>query len=467
MCKMLIMTMCLFFNSYCLARLDANVPTYNAEQDTADQQRCWNILNDALMQGKPFEREIAVRAISMIEDERSLRLLERGATDPEADVRAAAIYSLGQRRELRSAIVEKLLNDRVQFVRMRAVEAIGNNAAPSFVPLLVKVIEAGDPLVTGVAMLAAQKMGRSGISVIAAVLEHGDEKVRIIAAQIMAEYDGAEKMQYLRKATSDASAIVKAVAFIGLARWGNDSVEAGLKQATDVSDSKIRADAAVQLYILGVREYLTAILQSGDKNIKYVGIRALRIIRDRETILKLIFPLLDEKEEIVRVAAVEEFQRIANKNDIGRLNGLLDDSSEWVRFWAAAGIVKNGAGQRVRPVMEDLLKSPSPMLRNFVIDALREIGDRESGLAIRSKINDQDAYVRVAVIKSLTMLKELSLQDCNAVIRDASADVVAEGFRSCMLNFENDCFEMFRDGLTSTNVSTKLFAASSILRITK
>jgi HEAT repeat protein len=171
---------------------------------------------------------------------------------------------------------------------------------------------------------------------------------------------------------------------------------------------------------------------------------------------------LDDKVDYVRTAGVETLLNFVTIDSIPRLQQLLSDPNEWVRYWAAMGLIRAKATHLASRTLEDAISSSDATLRIRAMEALGAITDIGAATAIRYRLTDEDIYVRVAAIRTLAMLKAISLKDLEGAINDRSPDA-NEAAGQAIISFGGGAASILDRAIGSKNFATRMFAAAAIL----
>jgi HEAT repeat protein len=232
--------------------------------------------------------------------------LTRGAAEDSAMKRAAAVAALGTIRTARAEkLVEAAVSDKDSTVRLTAVSALAERKSRSAIPKLKVALEDDAAEVSFSAAKALWEMGdRSGRDLLVAVLA-GDQK---------------QSPGYIKKSLKDAKATLrnrKALVWMG-AKEGAGFLFGPLG------------------YGLGVVEELTKDAGSGAR-----ALSAALLAQDKDPIvIDELTDALWDKSPLVRAAAAKALGGFANRGLSAKIEPLLEDKQDIVRFMAAASIVR-------------------------------------------------------------------------------------------------------------------------------
>jgi len=214
--------------------------------------------------------------------------------------------------------------------------------------------------------------------------------------------------------------------------------EAGLCEALNEGDARVRQDAAVALVDAaegGLDPQTSVELRrrvnvDEDPQVRQFAVEALGV---DGTGRNAVETALDDPEEWVRAEAVVACSRIA-PGETERLIGLLDDDSGWVRRNAVVALGKTGGADHDL-LVETIKTDPHPAVREyaaqFLGDAVADVEEAERILAALLA-REPNAFVRAKAAESLGQLgsdrAEQALEDHG--ITDASDDVARTAKRA-------------------------------------
>ena len=277
------------------------------DRDRLDQiknSRDLGVLSEALKDEDVRVREMAVRALSKIEDESAVDLLIGALTDPNGEIRRRAARALGKIEDTGAVqALGAVLNDEDLEVRRAAIRALGDIEDVSAVGWLIPALT--DPNVE-IRREATRALGEiedaSAVEALGAVLNDEDLEVRRAAIRALGEIEDVSAVGWLIPALTDSSVEIRR----GAAR--------ALGEIEDV----------------GALAALGGSLNDEDLEVRQMAIRALGRIRDESAVDWLIPALTDSSSDIRRRAAWA-LGEIADARAVPALNGAAEDADAKVR----------------------------------------------------------------------------------------------------------------------------------------
>ncbi|MBN1824150.1 MAG: HEAT repeat domain-containing protein [Endomicrobiales bacterium] len=309
-------------------------------------------------------RIIAKRALAII-GEISVGPLKESAKDPNPVVRQMAIETLGEIGDARAIpVVEAALNDSERTVRKSAVKALRNLRAGGKYFLTANDIARETtsnrikPPKTNTQVNAPQALAK--------LLRDADPDIRWEAVQTLSKTRDPKMVEPIMELLSDDFFLVREEASRTLAKIG----EPALKPLIDkLSDKKSRREAQKTLILIGktaVPELLSSAAGNsksreicietigliGDgascpglmpflKNKKTANVASVALARIGEPAVPFLLKALHDRDEAVRLAALDSLGRIAPEKVVGQLEKERDAEPEVFGFiTAAAGNLK-------------------------------------------------------------------------------------------------------------------------------
>ncbi|MFN8178773.1 MAG: HEAT repeat domain-containing protein [bacterium] len=308
-----------------------------------EDRRALRALHDALTGADPELRARAAKALGRIRDPDSVQpLLERLITDPSPFVRTAVAHSLG-RLPTRETIefLARSLSDPEWWVRLRAVESLGNLGRPAS-DTLRAALRDHDP---GVAREAARALERIGAvsDALDALRTKGYEPE---AAEFLIDVGRAGSLDALLDALLDSDERLMAQVVRILARTGNRAAGTALAELLlRTSDVSLQARVVEALLKIGARGHVrevATLLTSADEWVRRAALEYLESFADVRKLPPLNDLFLDP-DPGVRRAALRLVERLRPDVDLEALAlPRLDDSDDGVRAQAARTLASRG-----------------------------------------------------------------------------------------------------------------------------
>ena len=314
-----------------------------------DDDRVLPALMHALEHDTPRARAAAARSLAHLESPEAIAALRRGVDDADGWVRYFAAASLGRQGD--AVAVPRLealaRSDRLQHVRIAAVEAIGTIGGDGAAAVLGALTEADDAVVANAAVRALGGVtGPMVLESLRQALAAADAERRLAAVEALARCGGEQAVELLRwTAAADAQPDVARAAMTGLHRIGNSR--------TPAARSAIAALAEV----------------AGDPARRDEAIAAMAHVS--EDAIPVVGDCLSARDPHVRRAVVEALGRLSHPTASAYIRSALEDADASVRQAAVAILAGLGTRGMARSFAELARTDPSPSVRRAAEAALR------------------------------------------------------------------------------------------------
>lgn len=277
------------------------------------------------------------------------RLMARLADDPDADVRAAMAFGLG--------------------------ELLPTGARDVHAALVAAWYKAGasDELAVQIVRALADTPLPAAHDVLAEALRHKDERVRQLGAMGLGRLHDPTTIPRLARALNDPHRGVRRVAAAALGELGDLMALKPLVQAVVGNDAEVRSTIARALERLNpeaVRTHLVECLMTPDAALR----EAAAYLLGRLGHVAGLRRALRDPDEHVRKAGALAIGNCADPEYRTDLETALDDPSWPVRVAAAEGLRRMADGQAV-PALLRHREDPHRVVRNAVALALRTLGN--------------------------------------------------------------------------------------------
>lgn len=317
-----------------------------------DDERVVPTLIAALGQDTPRARAAAARALANVDGREALTSLRRALSDPDAWVRYFAAASLGRQADpLAVPLLDALArHDRMQHVRIAAVDAIGAIGGESVATVLGRLTESDDAVVANAAVRA---LGAVNAPVVLEPLRQAlsapDAERRTAAAEALARWGKEPAVELLRwTSAADGRPDVARAAMAALHKIGNGRTPAArlaiAALAEVAADPSRRADA------------IAAMAQVSEEAIPAIG------------------GCLSSRDPHVRRAVIEALGRLSHPTASAYIRGALEDGDPAVRQAAVATLAGLGTRGLARSFAEIARTDPSAAVRRAAEAALRRGG---------------------------------------------------------------------------------------------
>jgi HEAT repeat protein len=318
-------------------------------------------------------RVAAIENLPAYEDERLYSALQHLYQDGDSRIRAAVVRSFGQIDSKQSfAVLTEALNDTDQWVRYYAVKSID---AQGFVEVIerMKEIAFGDP-VPFVRLAAIEFLGHTGGQLAASILSSltGDTNREIAIAAINAMGDihhpGALPTLLALSKTSDRELRRNAIEAIG--RRGGPGATGDLQWvALTEKDNAIKVSAINSLKQIASRESISALLNlTSDTENRDRAISALSTLPSE--MMQVICEGLSHRNTLVRTAVVEVLLRMHSPLASARLAGCLKHDDVNVRLATINALHRLGNKSYMKNLMEMRNTDPDPVIRKAIEDII-------------------------------------------------------------------------------------------------
>jgi HEAT repeat protein len=232
--------------------------------------------------------------------------LTRGAAEENAMKRAAAVAALGTIRTARAEkLVEAAMSDKDSTVRLTAVSALAERKSRSAIPKLKVALE--------------DDAGEVSFSAAKALWDLGDHSGRDLLVAVLAG-DQKQSPGFIRKSVKDAKATMhnrKKLVWMG-AKEGAGFLFGPLGYGMGVAEEMTKDSAAPARAV-------SAALLAQDK---------------AEIVVDELTDALGDKSPLVRAAAAKALGGFGNRSLIAKIEPLLEDKHDGVRYMAAASIMR-------------------------------------------------------------------------------------------------------------------------------
>jgi HEAT repeat protein len=324
-----------------------------------DDDRVLPALVAALERDTPRARASAARSLANLDASDAIAALRRALKDSDPWVRYFAASSLGRQADADAVPLLDALarGDRLQHVRIAAVEAIGTIGGEKAAGVLGTLTESDDAVVANAAVRALGGVNAPLVlePLRRALAAAGSER-RMAAVEALARSGREEAVELLRwTSAADAEPEVARAAMAGLHRIGNSrtpAARAAIAALAEVAgDPTRRADA------------VAAMAQVSEDAIPAVG------------------DCLSARDPHVRRAVVEALGRLSHPTASAYIRGALEDGDASVRQTAVAILAGLGTRGMARAFAELARADPSASVRRAAAAALRRGGGAEDARA--------------------------------------------------------------------------------------
>ncbi len=309
----------------------------------------------------------------------------------DPSTRSAALDEIGRAKPAGAAeqIVATVLRDSQHFIRLRAVQLLGELGAPcGLAPLLELLPHEADTDILGATLtslsLLAGDAPAAREKVRSALLLHlrdANPRLRLSAVRGLARLGAGDAIEPLQGMTNDEHAPVRCEVNLALYRFGEAEALARLKAELDQTDLAVRAAACEALGETGkaVAELIALMDRDPSPDVRLCATEALGHTASAEAVKPLLYKLDDP---LLRMTAIRSLGRLCTQTQLAEtecvaalLGVVADEKSSMVRRTAleALGTVGDAhAAARLREFIDD------PRIAASVIAAIGQIGGAEA-----------------------------------------------------------------------------------------
>lgn len=334
-------------------------------------------------------------------------------TDPDEEVKFAAVKGLGLMKETRAVkmliSILKGIDSGVPENEERAgrlydaLRDIGDEGE-----LISGLMECGPEAPVQIIVILGELRSKKAVKPLIEVYNNGadrESKRAIVAALGM--IGDVNSLDFLAEVLEWESGYVRKEAADALSNIGNKKAIPCLfmrlerERYSDVREALL--SAIVNIGKMDVYNGLVSLLYNNSPEIREAGVRGLGMLSDERAIPKLTAALNDEFSKVRRAAvkALSVFKK-AGVEEAVRVS-LMDGVSE-VRIEAVQALARIGNKDSASALIP-FLNEPDPWLRSQIVEALGEIGGDETPDALAGMLNDPYPIVKVAAIRSLGRLR--------------------------------------------------------------
>jgi HEAT repeat protein/beta-lactamase regulating signal transducer with metallopeptidase domain len=306
-----------------------------------------NALMEALSDANAQVRAAAVASLGQLQDPRAIAALSKALKeDTDARVREAAAHALGEIDDARAvpALLDALRAEKVSGVRVQIVEALREIDDPSAVTGVAAA--AKDPSVQ-VRRAVAEALGEfedvAGVPALMSMVRDEDGEVRQSVAESLGEIENSNAIDALTILAKDAIAEVRQTAISALGNLEDIRTLPTLVAALRDENHEVRSQAADAIHnIDGIRTAppaLIELLRDPNKEVRQNAAHSLGSIGDAAAVPALRRAVADTDVE-VRRSVVEALKEIGGVEALEALVALLKDPDPEIRKTAAEALGK-------------------------------------------------------------------------------------------------------------------------------
>jgi len=283
------------------------------------------------------------------------------------------------------------LRHKSSLVRVAATAALVGSAEPSVLEPLVAAMKDESPYVRGgVARALAELESPVTVAALAEALKDQAPSVRLCAVESLislAEAGRADAIGSLISAVANTDVKVRLAAIfrLGLLRADGAS-EAMIDRLVNDSDSRVRAEAAIAIGLIGGRrgaEALLGAVHDDDPRVRGAVLNSLGLcvttgVMERNDFVALVAAFLRDKAPNVRYKAAEVLASYGDRRALGPLLRHLTARNRDRRMYAARALGKLGNRDAIEPLIR-ALRDRDVFVQDKVADALKQLTGKRFG----------------------------------------------------------------------------------------
>lgn len=324
----------------------------------------------------------------------------RGADPAERTAIAILLGRAGDASVL-PAIASMLEDSTTSGAAADALQQIGRTSDEA----LIDALAAPDPAQRA-AILPLVRSKQAAAS-IRGLLRDDDAEVRARACEALARVGDVASVPLLFEALADTSARVTHAAVSAILTLGSSETETLALAAVRSGRSSVRRHA---IRLLGAFGYASAFeplrdaIDDSDRRIAELAIAGLGTIEDAR-VEDVLTKLASSPDDALRSAVMRAAAQRSATSAVKLLAKGIADSSAWVRYYAAQGLGRLGAGDgtQVSDLLIQKLRDPAPQVRIAVIEALSRIGSPQAWDAVQRAAASTDPDERRAGLVGVGM----------------------------------------------------------------
>ncbi|MBI5625386.1 MAG: HEAT repeat domain-containing protein [Elusimicrobia bacterium] len=356
-------------------------------------------------------RAAALRAMGRIQSPSYLRQLSAGLYDRAPEVRAEAVFGLGQtalsdglsatEREKAASLLAGMLRRASQALRPAVAAALGKTGGRTAERNLTGLLSSPDPAVRGEACLALfrlkflKRLPEHSDAAVAALTEafsDRDPGVRWRAVYVFSRWPEPRAAEGLAVAAGDEDLWTRFFAVRALGQLGPAAPVEVLVKALGDADPLVRTEAVKALAGAAKPELIEPRLFTDESaHVRAAACEAVGA-SGRPELASRLAPLLSEGSVLVRAAALEALAKVMKD---GAVTVLLKERTHphwWVRsraYLSLAGLQGGGAA------LKEGLKDPDPRIAAAALEAVSRSTDSFSDADLASVITDPGSQLEV------------------------------------------------------------------------
>jgi HEAT repeat protein len=199
-------------------------------------------------------------------------------------------------------------------------------------------------------------------------------------------------------------------------------------------DPMIRKRAADILGLMRSRKAVGSLIQiliDAEPFVRHSAVVALGRIKDPRAVIPLQNSLQSFKDEVLREKIIWALGEIGQKRSIHILTDFLDDPSDRLKSRAIEALGKTKAAYDIKPLLSILSKKPSLKTKLNIIKTIAKTQDECKDSRLIEMLNDKDWPVRYEAAKGLAELKkEIAIEPLVGCLKDSNWQVRARAAES-------------------------------------
>ncbi|MFN4180906.1 MAG: HEAT repeat domain-containing protein, partial [Armatimonadota bacterium] len=279
---------------------------------SAEHPRVVAVLVRALKFGDWREKSAALAGIALQKD-KALPALKQLAQSADKNDRLAVVDALNAIKTLNALklLLQMARSDPDEQVRCEALVVLSNHGVKEAMPLLVDLVQKGEPSNATVAAMGLTRYGEDGRKLLREMLKSERKETRLAAARALATLNDRAALDILREQANTADIAQRIATLQLMARAGDEKALRELVSFLAHEEPLIRLRARLSLYAVG-KPAIPALLQaldSPDSKLRAEAALVLGALKASVAREKLA-SLLKDEDQRVREAASQALSRL-------------------------------------------------------------------------------------------------------------------------------------------------------------
>jgi HEAT repeat protein len=231
----------------------------------------------------------------------------------------------------------------------------------------------------------------------------GDDDVAVICCGAIAKIGSRKAFDDLLKLLGHDNPSIRRAAIAALNSISHPDMEKRLILLFSDKNPHIRESAvkiAGYFGYAGCKTFVHKLCSDIDINVRIAAIENLPAYEDERlySALQCLFP---DEDSRIRAAVVRAFGQIESKQSFNILTRALDDTEQWVRYFAVKSLDAHGFVEAIQKMKEIAIGDPAPFVRLAAIEFLGHTGGQLAASILSSLAGDPNRDVAIAAINAM------------------------------------------------------------------